>query len=107
MGNFESAFSLISTAMESMKIESADVYHQMHLLLLKARLFAEAGVPEKGFSIAVRVASASAKARIMPALWEAVRLLSNILIALGERDPAKRLLDAVLPQAMPEVTGAI
>jgi len=107
MGNFESAFSLISTATESTKVESSDVYHQMQLLLLKARLFANAGVPEKGFSIAVRVASASAKARIMPALWEAVRVLSNILNALGERDSAKRLLDAVVLQAMPEFTGVL
>lgn len=99
------AFALISNATESMRMETPDVYQQMHLLVLKALLFANAGVPEKGFSIAVRVASASVKAKILPALWEAVGVLSNILNALGETVAARGLLDAVLPQALPGTSG--
>lgn len=101
LGNLDQAFSLISTAAESMRGETVDLYQQMHLLVLKALLFARAGIPEKGFSIAVRVASASVKAKILPALWEAVGVLSNILNELGETAAASGLLDAVLPQALP------
>lgn len=106
LGNLDVAFSLISAATESMRVANPDLYQQMHLLVLKAQLFVRAGMPEKAFSIAVRVASASVKARILPAFWEATGILSSILRALGETDAARRLLDAVRPQALPGL-GAV
>ena len=68
------------------------------MLLAKAELFGKAGKPERGFSVALRAASVSFKARLMPCLWAAVGVLSNILNSIGEFEAAKRLLNAVIPQ---------
>jgi len=68
------------------------------MLLAKAELFGKAGKPERGFSVALRAASVSFKARLMPCLWAAVGVLSNILNSIGEFEAARRLLNAVIPQ---------
>ena len=71
---------------------------RIKLLILKARLFAKAGLPTKGFSIAMRAASSAQRAMVMPAMWEAIGALSVILIDLGEFDAARSLVDAIMPQ---------
>ena len=71
---------------------------RIKLLILKARLFAKAGLPTKGFSIAMRAASSAQRAMIMPAMWEAIGALSVILIDLGEFDAARSLVDTIMPQ---------
>jgi anaphase-promoting complex subunit 5 len=74
------------------------------MLLAKATLFAKVGKPEKGFSVALRAASVSFKARLMPSLWAAVGLLSGILNAKGDFGAGARLLSAVIPQVYPTNT---
>jgi anaphase-promoting complex subunit 5 len=71
---------------------------RIKLLTLKARLFAKAGLPTKGFSIAMRAASSAQRAMIMPAMWEAIGALCVILIDLGEFGAARSLVDAIMPQ---------
>lgn len=68
------------------------------MLILRATLFAKVGKPERAFSAALRGASVSFKARLMPSLWCAVGLLANILNGMGEFRAAGRLLTAVIPQ---------
>lgn len=68
------------------------------MLLAKAELFGKVGKPERGFSVALRAANVSFKARLMPCLWAAVGVLANILNSIGEFKAAKRLLNAVIPQ---------
>lgn len=65
---------------------------------MQADLWRKAGQPEKGFSVALRAASVSFRARLGPSLWTAVGLLGNILNSLGEWDNARRLIEGVLPQ---------
>lgn len=67
---------------------------------MKADLFRKVGKPERGFGVALRAASVSFKARLMPSLWAAVGLLANILNGLGEYTSAKRLAEGVIPQAL-------
>ncbi|THY04715.1 hypothetical protein D6D03_03513 [Aureobasidium pullulans] len=85
---------------EAKAADSSDIVRRIKLLILKARLFAKAGLPAKGFSIAMRAASSAQRAMIMPAMWEAVGALSVILIDLGEFGAAKSLVDAIMPQVL-------
>ncbi|GME39785.1 hypothetical protein GTA08_BOTSDO02237 [Neofusicoccum parvum] len=97
-GSFAAAFSQIDDLAADLKAEDADVYQRIYLLTLKASLFAKTGIPEKGFSIAMRAASAAHRARLWPALWEALGVVQGILVELGEYRAAAKLGDAVIPQ---------
>jgi anaphase-promoting complex subunit 5 len=98
LGNLDIASELISKLENSVKHEDADVYQQIHLMILRAMLFAKSGISEKGFSITVRAAAVSYRARIVPALWESVGALANILISLKEWDAARMILNSIIPQ---------
>ncbi|THV93801.1 hypothetical protein D6D26_08032 [Aureobasidium pullulans] len=100
-GKLSSAFDHIEKQVaEAKAADSSDIVRRIKLLILKARLFAKAGLPAKGFSIAMRAASSAQRAMIMPAMWEAVGALSVILIDLGEFGAAKSLVDAIMPQVL-------
>lgn len=92
------AFVLIEGLAARLKDEGADLYQRVRLLSWKAKLFAKAGKPELGFSNALRAANVSLKAWIIPAAWEAIGVLCNILISLKEFKAAIQLLDAITPQ---------
>jgi anaphase-promoting complex subunit 5 len=97
-GRHTEALSRIESLATELKEDNADILQRVSMLIAKASLFAETGKPERGFSIALRAASISFKARLMPRLWHAVGLLANILNSLGEFEAATRLLDALIPQ---------
>ncbi|KAI5272789.1 hypothetical protein E4T47_03842 [Aureobasidium subglaciale] len=100
-GKLASAFDCIEKqVVEAKAANSADIVRRIKLLILKARLFAKAGLPTKGFSIAMRAASSAQRAMIMPAMWEAVGALCVILIDLGEFGAARSLVDAIMPQVL-------
>lgn len=99
-GSYSEAFSAISALAQSLKEDNADTLQRVAVLLMKAILFANIGKPEKGFSVALRAASVSYRARLMPSLWNSVGLLGNILNSLGECESARRLIEGVLPQAL-------
>ena len=89
---------MIEESAVSLKEENADIYQRVTILIAKATLFAKVGKPEKGFSVALRAASTSSRARLMPSLWEAVGCIAHILNGIGESRAASRLLDSILPQ---------
>ncbi|KAF2856573.1 hypothetical protein T440DRAFT_3157 [Plenodomus tracheiphilus IPT5] len=99
-GSYSKAFSAISALAQSLKEDNADTLQRVSVLLMKAALFARIGEPERGFSVALRAASVSYRARLMPSLWNSVGLLGNILNSLGECASARRLVEGVLPQAL-------
>ena len=78
----------------------ADVFQRAKLMILKARIYDKAGIPQKGFSVALRAASLAHKARILPALWEAVGAVSRVLISLREFDAAAKLMESIMPQVL-------
>jgi hypothetical protein len=78
--------------------EKLDLAHTLHLLTLKAAVFAAAGKPEKGFSIAVRAASRAERAGLLPVLLEALAALAEILNKVGEFGASRDLAEAALPQ---------
>lgn len=65
---------------------------------MQADLWIKVGKPERGFSVALRAASVSFRARLGFTLWCAVGCLGAILNSLGEYQEAKRLVEGVLPQ---------
>lgn len=96
--SYTKAFTLVESLSAQRKDHVADVYQTIRLLLVKARLFAEVGRAEKGFSSAVRAVNIGVTAKIRPAVWEAVCALSTALNAIGEFQASGELLDAVIPQ---------
>ena len=70
------------------------------MMTLKARIYEKAGIPQKGFSVALRAASLAHRAMLLPALWEAVGAVCAILISLKEFSAAARLLESIMPQTL-------
>ncbi|KAF2146216.1 uncharacterized protein K452DRAFT_219925 [Aplosporella prunicola CBS 121167] len=99
-GCYSAALQRIEDLLAELKAEDADLYQRIHLLTMKAMLFCRTGEPEKGFSVAMRAASAAHRARLWPALWEAVCVIAETLVALGEFAAASRLADAIIPQVL-------
>lgn len=77
--------------------DTADTLRRIKLLILKARVFAKAGVPVKGFSIALRAASSAHRALLLPLMWEAIGTLCNILLDLNEFGAVRSLVEAIMP----------
>jgi anaphase-promoting complex subunit 5 len=97
-GSFEAAYNAIEDLAEQLAAEDADVYQRIHVMVLKALLFAKVGKPQKGFTVAMRAANAAWQSRLLPALWEAWGAISNILGALGEWEAQRRVLEGIIPQ---------
>jgi anaphase-promoting complex subunit 5 len=92
------AFKAISALAKSLKDDNADIFQRVSVLLMQANLWQRVGKPERGFSVALRAASVSFRARLAPGLWSAVGALGAILNTLGECGGARRLVEGVLPQ---------
>ncbi|MCJ1367712.1 Anaphase-promoting complex subunit 5 [Acarospora aff. strigata] len=80
--------------------ENSDILQRVKLLTLKARILDKCGRPEKGFSIAIRAATIAHRARLLPALWDAVGAVSNVLINLKEFAAAGKMLESIMPQVL-------
>lgn len=92
--NLPSAYRKIASLLAT----TSDLAQTLHLLTLKAAVFAAAGKPEKGFSIAVRAASRAERAGLVPVLLEALAALAEILNKVGEFAAAREVVEAALPQ---------
>ncbi len=92
-----SALEMLATKVDS---EEADILQRVKLMTLKARIFDRAGIPQKGFSVALRAATLAHRARLLPALWEAIGAVSRILISLKEFNAAAKLLSSIMPQVL-------
>lgn len=98
--DYPNALSLLKKLLTGLNQQEADIFQRLKAMILKARIYDKAGIPQKGFSVALRVASLAYKARLLPVLWEAVGAICRILVSVQEFDAAVRLLESVLPQAL-------
>ena len=98
--DYSTAMSLLETLATRLNDQEADVFQRVKLMTLKARIYDKAGTPQKGFSVALRAASMAHKARVLPALWEAVGTISRVLISLREFDAAAKLMESIMPQIL-------
>ena len=97
-GDLTSALIRIEEMTKDVERRGVDVYHSTELAVFKARVFAEAGWAERGFSVAIRAASLAQRVGLMPAVWDAVGCVCVILNGVGEFSAVVALLDAIIPQ---------
>lgn len=110
-GDLQAAFEKVAIMLARQQRDNKDIALRVKLLLWKVYLLDRAGRPQRGFSIAIKAASISWRARLIPYLWQSAGALSNILVSLGEFDAACRLLVAIIPRALecdaPELVGQL
>ena len=80
--------------------QEADIYQRVKLMTLKAYIYDRAGIPQKGFSVALRAASLAHRTKLLPALFEAVGRVCAVLLSLSEFSPAAKLLESIMPQVL-------
>jgi anaphase-promoting complex subunit 5 len=98
--DYTKAMGFLNKDAEEFQEHGADVFQQVKLMILKARIYDKAGISQKGFSIAIRAASLAYKARLLPVLWDAVGALCRVLISLHEFEAAARLMESIMPQVL-------
>ncbi|KAH8121137.1 hypothetical protein FP744_10002089 [Trichoderma asperellum] len=99
-GDLSSAAEKVDTMISELRDENRDVSLRVKALLIKASLLDKCGRPQRAFSIALRAANLSLRARLMSLLWAAIGAISNILISMNEFEAAAQLLTAVLPRSL-------
>lgn len=97
-GSFSTAYERIEQKTDDLRAEDSDVYQRIHMLVLEALLFVKIGEPSRGLTVAVQAAAVAQRVKLLPALWEAVGVLSSILSMLEEFEMARSLLEAIIPQ---------
>ena len=99
-GDYSKAMEILENIASRLTDEEADILQRIKVMTLKARIYDKAGIPQKGFSVALRATSLAYRARLLPALWEAVGAVCAILISLKEFGAAARLLESIMPQTL-------
>lgn len=99
-GDYSKAMEMLEELATKFNEEEADTYQRVKLMILKAQIYEKSGLPQKGFSVALRAASLAHRARLLPALWEAVGRVSAVLISLKEFSAAVKLLESIMPQVL-------
>lgn len=99
-GDYHRALKIVEQIAQSMQQENFDVYTQVKLLCYKARIMDKTGQPQRGFSLAMRAASIAHRSRVLSALWEAIGVLSGVLLSLREFEAAAELMESIMPQVL-------
>jgi anaphase-promoting complex subunit 5 len=99
-GELTSAYAMVDDLLRSVNTAESDVHDKLQLMVLKARVLDKAGVPQKGFSLAIRAASMAYSTRNLAVLYQAVGALCRILISLREFEPASQVLTSIMPQVL-------
>lgn len=98
--NYSKALSILEMLATKLHNDEADIAQRIKLMTLKARIFDKAGIPQKGFSLAIRASSLAHRILLLPALWEAVGALCRVLISIKEFEAARNLLESIMPQVL-------
>lgn len=80
--------------------ENFDVLAQIRLLCFKARILEKTGLPQRGFSLAMRAASIAHRCRVLPGLWEAIGVLATVLLSMREFEAAAEMMESIMPQVL-------
>lgn len=99
-GDYSLATEVIHGQCIELRNYDTNVFHQVKTMILHARIYDEAGLPQKGFSAAIRAASLAYKTRLLVALWEAVGIIGKILNSIGEFGSAKKLLESIMTNVL-------
>lgn len=99
-GDLSSAAEKVDEMITELRDENRDISLRVRALLIKASLLDKCGRPQRAFSIALRAANLSLRARLMSLLWAAIGAISNMLVSMGEFEAAMQLLTAVIPRSL-------
>ena len=99
-GEYSTAMGILERYQTDNAAAEEDMFQRIKLMSVKAQIFDRAGLPHKGFSIAIRAASLAYKAQHLAILWDAVGVLCKVLIGLSEFHAAVKLLKAIMPQTL-------
>jgi anaphase-promoting complex subunit 5 len=99
-GHYTQAMAIVEDIAQSMQQENFDVLTQIRLLCYKARILEKTGLPQRGFSLAMRAASIAYRSRVLPGLWEAIRVLAVVLLSLREFEAASEIMESIMPQVL-------
>ncbi|KOS21850.1 Anaphase-promoting complex subunit 5 [Escovopsis weberi] len=99
-GDLQRAAEIVDRMLSAARDENKDIALQVRLLLLKVSLLDKCGRPQLAFSTAMRAANISFRARLISSLWQAIGAIANILVSMGEFEPAAQLLTAVIPRSL-------
>lgn len=83
-----------------MRQENFDILAQIRLLCFKARILEKTGLPQRGFSLAMRAASIAHRCRVLPGLWEAIGVLATVLLSMREFEAAAEMMESIMPQVL-------
>ncbi len=97
-GSFTQALAKLEAMAVKFEEDEADILHRVRLLTLKTKLLLRCKVPLKGFSGALRAASLAWRARLLPAMWEALAVVAKVLVYLREFRAAVQITNAITPQ---------
>ena len=92
--------SILESLATSLKEGDFDIYQRIKVMIIKAQVYEVAGIPQKGFSVALRAAILAHHTKILPALWEAIGAICAILHSLKEFEGSMRLLESIMPQVL-------
>ena len=98
--DYSTAMDLLEDLATRMDNSETDVLQRVKIMILKAKIYDNAGIAQKGFSVALRAASLAHKAQILPALWEAIGAISRVLVSMREFKAAVRLMESIMPQVL-------
>ncbi|KAH8703923.1 putative anaphase-promoting complex subunit Apc5 [Talaromyces proteolyticus] len=99
-GHYQESMSIIDGLAQSMKQETFDIFTQIRLLCYKARILDKTGLPQRGFSMAMRAAAIAYRSRVLPGLWEAITVLATVLLSLREFEAALEMTESIMPQVL-------
>lgn len=107
--NFPLALETLEKLASNEHLEDVDIWHRIKVMTTKARICDAAGVPLKGFSVALRAASLAWKSKVLTLLWEAVIELCAIFNSVEEFEAVIDLLESIMPHTLEwedcEITG--
>ena len=95
-GEISIAQSRLEAAIRATDAADGDIHDKLLLMVLKAQVYDAAGVPQRGFTLALRAASMAYRARVLDVLYRAVGALCRVLLSLREFAAVARLMRAVL-----------
>ena len=98
--DYPTALASLENLVTDLDQHQADISQQLTVMILKARIYDMAGIPQKGFSVALRAASLAHKARLIPLLCEAVSAVCKVLVSIKEFEAATSLLESVMPYVL-------
>ena len=98
--DYTKAMEILEDLATNLDEQEADIYQRIKLMTLKAQIYDKAGIPQKGFTVALRAASLAYRSRLLPALWEAVGRVCAVLLSLSEFSAAAKLLESIVPQVL-------